>query len=198
MLCYCFSSDLTWWLTMIFGSNKFSTKHLHHRTNSYLYLCLHVCGLLLISLFFCVSLLPHKSWNSISYVEGIHWHSKNKECHCGASTMRHGRIYIEPLWYIQLSDRRSQTVQKAVKKPLSSRSNSTLTNTLHADVRNSFNILQNECVCGCVRLSVCSVLSPKSSRLISVSYFYAALFYWHNWTHLCGYKCPNVHFYLIL
>jgi len=136
----------------MFGPHTLTTKHPSQSTNSCFHSCLHVCGLYshvlcLITLFSHFCPLPHKSRNLINYTRGIHWHSKHKESHCGAGTMRHGWIYIEPLWYIQHSDRRSQTGQRAEKTPLSGRSDWTLTNVLHADVRNSSNILQNHCVC---------------------------------------------------
>lgn len=91
----------------------------------------------------CASPLPHKSRNWINSAGGIWWHGGYKERRCRVATMRHGWIYVEPLWYIQLSDRRRQTVRSAEKKALSCHSGWTLTNVLHTDIRNSSCIPQN-------------------------------------------------------
>lgn len=67
---------------------------------------LHVCGLCLKVLFLksrsslSSSALPRKFGNWIYYTGRILCLGRHKECHCAAGTMRHGWIYIEPLWYV--------------------------------------------------------------------------------------------------
>lgn len=110
---------------------------------------------------------PSQLWE----LNKLYWrnslHSRYKECHCGAGTMRHGWIYIEPLWYAQLSDRRMQTVQRAEKKTLSCRSDWTLTKVLHIGVWNSSCVLQTDSVCVC-ECDMVHTVHPSSWRTISI------------------------------
>lgn len=95
---------------------------------------------------FYSSVLPHNSGNWINCMGGIPC-TLDIRSHCACATMRHGWIYVEPLWYTQLSDRGARTVQRAERKPLSCRSDWTLTKVLHSDLWNSSGVLQIEDVC---------------------------------------------------
>lgn len=137
------------------------------------YLCFCACGLCLSVLAFfnpTVLLLlytPSQLWelNQLCWRNSLH--SRYKECHCGAGTMRHGWIYIEPLWYAQFSDRRMQTVQRAEKKPLSYRSDWTPTKVLHIGVWNSSCVLQSDSVCVC-ECDMVHTVHPSSWCTISM------------------------------